>query len=183
MLKQTVLCGVLAFSAMGSAVVNVERVTMSGVKHELSDAAITAKIKALYVMSPLIKTFSISFITTNHNFALKGSVATDLQYEEAISLAQSVHGVADVNVDNLKVTESKAPLADTYITAKAKGTILREKLFGSKSVEFWPVSMETKDGVVYLSGVVDTDEQRANIVMLIEDIHGVQSVHSTMTVK
>jgi hyperosmotically inducible protein len=110
-----------------------------------------------------------------------GEVNTDLQYEEAVSLAQSIDGVTDVNADKLQVKASKAPMDDTYITAK--GIILKEKLFGSKSVEYWPVKIETKDGVVYLSGVVDTDDNRTNIVTLIEGINGVKSVKSAITVK
>jgi len=183
MLNKTVLCGVLAFATISPLVVNADTATTSVVKNDLSDTAITAKVKALYVLSPLIKTLSISVVTTNHNVALEGEVATDLQYEEAVSLAQSIDGVTDVNVDKLQVKASTAPMADTYITAKAKGTILKEKLFGSKSVDYWPVKIETKDGVVYLTGAVDTDEQRANIVTLIEGIHGVKSVKSAITVK
>ena len=183
MFKKTVLCGVLAFSAMSPWVVNADTETTSAVKSELSDAAITAKVKALYVRSALIKTLNISVVTTNHTVALSGNVITDLQYEAAVSLAESIDGVTDVNADKLIVKASEAPLADTYITAKAKGTILKEKLFGSKSVEYWPVKIETKDGVVYLTGAVDTDDQRANIVTLIEGINGVKSVKSTITVK
>jgi len=137
-------------------------------------------IKALYVLSPLIKTLAISVATINHEVALMGTVNTDMQYEEAVSLAQSVDGVTDVHVEKLVVSASKAPLADTYLTAKAKGTIIKEKLFGSKSVEYWPVTIETEDKVVYLSGTVDTDDQRANIVKLIEEIHGVKSVKSSI---
>jgi hyperosmotically inducible protein len=183
MLNKTVLCGVLAFSSISPLVVNADTTTTSAVQNELSDTAITAKIKALYILSPLIKTLNISVVTTNDNVTLTGQVSTDLQYEEAVSLAQSIDGVRDVDADKLQVKESSAPLADTFITAKAKGTILKEKLFGSKSVEYWPVSIETKDGVVYLIGTVDTDDQRANIVTLIEGIHGVKSVKSAITVK
>ena len=183
MLKKSVLCGVLACAAISPLLVNADTVAKSSIKNELSDAAITAKIKALYLQSSIIKTLDISVATANHVVDLSGKIATDLQYEEAIALAQSIDGVTDVNADKLQVEASKAPMADTYITAKAKGTILKEKLFGSKSVEYWPVSIETKDGVVYLKGEVDTDGQRTNIVSLIEKIQGVQSVKSAITVK
>jgi len=183
MLKKTVLCGVLAFTIISPLVVNADTSTTREVENRFSDTAITTKIKGLYVLSPLIKTLDITVVTTNHNVALTGTVDTDMQYEEAVLLAQSVNSVTEVNADKLNVSASKAPLADTYITAKAKGTIMKEKLFGSKSVEYWPVTIETKDGVVYLAGKVDTDEQRANIVKLIEGIHGVKSVKSVINVK
>ena len=183
MLKKTLLCGALAFITISPVVVHADTTTTTVVQNGLSDTATTAKIKALYMLSPLIKTFSISVATINHEVVLMGTVDTDMQYEEAVSLAQSVDDVTDVNVDKLMVKDSKAPLADTYITAKAKGTLIKEKLFGSKPVEYWPVTIETKDGEVYLAGVVDTDEQRTNIIKLIEEIKGVKSVKSVITVK
>lgn len=183
MLKKTVLCGVLAFSVVSPLLINAHAATISAVHNELSDTEITAKVKALYVLSPLINALNISIVTTNHNVALTGKIATDLQYEEAVSLAQSIHGVTDVNADKLTVKSSKSPLGDTYITAKAKGTLLKEKLFGEKTVEYWPVHIETKDGVVYMTGNVETEDQRKNIVMLIEKVHGVKSVKSSIIVQ
>lgn len=182
MLQKTVLCGVLAFTTISPLLVNAATSTTT-VKHGLTDTAITTKIKALYVLSPVIKSLSISVVTTNHEVALMGTVETDMQYEKAVSLAQSVDGVSNVNADKLVVSASKAPLADTYITAKAKGTIMKENLFGRKPVEYWPVTIETKDAVIYLSGTVDTNEQRENIVKLVEGIDGVKSVNSTINVK
>lgn len=183
MLRKKILYGVLAFSAISPLIVNADTSETMVAKHNMSDSAITTKIKALYVLSPLLKTLTISVATIDHEVALMGTVNTDMQYEEAVSLAESVDGVTDVNADKLMVSASKAPLADTYLTAKAKGTIMKEKLFGNKSVEYWPISIETKDKVVYLSGTVDTNEQRVNIIKLIEEIHGVKSVKSSINVK
>jgi hyperosmotically inducible protein len=182
MLKKTVLCGVLAMITLSPLVVHADAST-TAVKKEVADTVTTTKIKALYLVSPLIKTLAITVVTVNHDVILTGTVDTDMQYEEAVSLAQSVDGVTDVNADALMVKASQAPLADTYITAKAKGTIMKEKLFGSKSVEYWPVTIETKDGVVYLAGQVKTDAQCANIIKLVEGISGVKSVKSVITVK
>jgi hyperosmotically inducible protein len=183
MLNKTIVIGVLSFASMSPFIVSAEPSTTMMANSGLSDAATTTQIKALFVASPLIKSYAITVVTNNHNVSLKGTLSTDMQYSEAVSLAQSVQGVTGVNADNLLVSASKAPLTDTYITAKAKGTIMQERLFGTKSVEYWPVSIETKDGVVYLSGTVDTEEQRSNIVTLIEGLQGVKSVQSAITVK
>lgn len=183
MLKKTLLCGLLSFATISPLVAIADTTTTAAVENGVADAAITAKIKALYAVSPIARTLNISVTTANHDVVLSGTVATDIEYEAAISLAQSVDGVENVNAEQLMITESKAPMADTYITAKAKGLLLKEKLFGAQSVEYWPVTIETKDSVVYLAGAVDTEDQRANIVKLIEGIHGVTSVKSLMTVK
>lgn len=183
MLKKTILYGLLSFASMSPLVVIADTTTNLAVKNNVADTVITTKIKALYALSPVAKTLHISVVTMNGDVALIGTVATDIEYEAAISLAQSVDGVTNVNADQLMITKSKAPMADTYLTAKAKGLLIKEKLFGTKSIEYWPVTIETKNSVAYLAGVVDTEEQRANIIKLIEGIHGVTSVKSLMTVK
>lgn len=171
MLKKIVLSGLLACIAIGPVLVNA------------ANSTTTEKVKALYILSPLIKTMAIEVITNNHNVTLIGTVDTDMQYEEAISLAQSVEGVTDVNANKLMVKASKATLVDNFITAKAKGTIMKKKSFSNQSIQYWPVTIETKDGIVYLSGKVDTEDQRENIIKLIKKIKGVKSVNSVITVK
>ncbi|STX28339.1 osmotically inducible protein Y [Legionella beliardensis] len=156
--------------------------TTSNAQHAISDTEITNQIKALYQKSPLVNEQNITISTANQQVVLRGKVDTDMEYERAISLAESVAGVNDVNADNLLVKDSKSPLADTFITAKVKGAIMKEKLFGDKDVEYWPVSVETKNSVVYLAGNVDTNEQRTNIVNLVEKVKGVKSVKSSLTV-
>jgi len=56
-------------------------------------------------------------------------------------------------------------------------------MFGDKDIEYWPVSVETKNGVVYLTGTVDTSTQKTNIENLVKTIKGVKSVNSTLTNK
>lgn len=183
MLKKTLICAVLAFSTFHTSVSLANTVTPKTVENSISDTAITAKVKVLYAKSSLIKASNISVKTMNNTVFLTGKVATDHEYEEAISLARSVAEVTDVNANKLKVTTSKYPLNDTYITAKVKGVLLKERLFGDKEIEYWPVKVETKNGVVYLTGKVDTNEQRTNIVNIITNVDGVKSVNSVITVK
>jgi hyperosmotically inducible protein len=181
MLQKTILCGALTFLTVNPLIASAE--TASVAQNAQNDTAITATINTLYSGSALVKMSKIGVTTNNQNVILTGNVDTDAQYEQAVELAQSVAGVNDVNADNLTVKSSKAPLTDTYITAKVKGIIMKEKFFGGKDVEYWPVSIETKDGVVYLTGIVDTDAQRTNIDNLAKSINGVKSVNNTITVK
>ncbi|MCX7114755.1 MAG: BON domain-containing protein [Gammaproteobacteria bacterium] len=185
MLKKTILCGALALIGFNPLFADpTTAVTVAAASEaDAIDTGITAKINMLYSQSTLIKASAITVTTTNQNVVLTGMVDTDLQYEKAVALAQSVQGVADVNADNLKVNKSVAPMNDLYLTAKVKGIIMKEKLFGDKPVEYWPVSVETKDGVVFLTGVVDTQQQMKNIVSLAQSVTGIKSVNSTITVK
>jgi len=182
MIKKTILGAALALAAINPLLVaSAEASAVGTVKTELSDSAITIQVKALYLQSALIKSTAIKVTTKHHNVYLSGKVDTDLQYEAAVSLALSVDSVADVKAHKLIVASSKAPIADTFITAKAQGIIMKEKLFGSKAVEFWPVSFETKDGVLFVTGKVESAEVRANIVKLLTSIKGLKSVNSSIT--
>ncbi|STX30191.1 osmotically inducible protein Y [Legionella beliardensis] len=183
MFKQSLLCGIFALTTMSPLTIEAAVHKNSLAKSPITDTAITAKIKALYAKSALVPVSAISVTTTNHQVTLAGKVATDLQYEKAVALAESVRDVNSVNAENLQVANSKAPLTDTLITAKVKGAILKEKLFGKKDVEYWPIKVETKNRVVYLTGEVETDRERVNITNLAKNIRGIRAVRSAIAVK
>lgn len=74
-------------------------------------------------------------------------------------------------------------ISDTAITTEVKATLLEKKIFGNKKVEFWTVHVDTKHGIVSLTGTVDTDEQRDNTINAVKNVHGVKSVESALTVQ
>jgi len=184
MIKKTILCGALAF-ATWTPVITIAAIHANASATPQSvakDSAITAKIKALYAKSSVVKALGISVTTNNQHVVLYGEVPTDTQYERAITLAQSVNGVKSIAVDNLNVTASKAPIKDTILTAKVKGVLLKERFFGKKNtIEYWPVKVETKDAVVYLSGKVTNEAQKFNLIKLAQSVDGVKSVDSSIT--
>ncbi|STX52880.1 osmotically inducible protein Y [Legionella busanensis] len=184
MFKRSLLCGVFALTTISPLAVEAAVHGHSNVtQNVITDTAITAKVKALYAKSHLVPGTKISVKTKNQQVILTGKLESDLQYERALALAESVEGVKSVNADHLSITNSKAPLTDTMLTAKVKGVILKEKLFGKKAVEYWPIKVETKNRIVYLTGEVDNDRERANITSLAKNIRGVRAVHSAIAVR
>lgn len=151
-------------------------------KEAVSDSSIIATVKAKLARNKLLSVFNISVKTAEGNVQLSGKVDSDMQYEEAVMLAQSTNGVKDVDAEHLMVKDSNQPIEDTYITAKIKGQLLKDKMMG-KNVQSWPVSVETKNGVVFLKGKVDSDAQKENIERAIKDVDGVKSVRSYISVK
>jgi hyperosmotically inducible protein len=82
------------------------------------------------------------------------------------------------------VTEKvERDISDSAITTAVKATLLQKKIFGDKKVEFWTVHVETKKGIVSLTGTVDTDAERANTIEAVKSVQGVKSVESELTVK
>lgn len=184
MLQKSILWMALACVSFGPVIAaDMNGHTAGSMNSAVSDATITTKVKSAFLRSAVLKKTKISVATTNHEVNLSGTLATDQEYGEAVTLADSIDGVTNVNADNLKVTASSSPIHDTYITGMVKGSFIREKLFGDKEIAVWPVSVETKDGVVYLTGEVDTTQERDNALSIAQKVPNVKSVNSTITVK
>lgn len=183
MLKQTLLISVLGLNALSPVIVNAGPINNTIKQNSLTDSEITKKINVLYHRSPVVKSHDIKVSTNDHTVTLTGEVNTDLQFERAVTLAGSVDGVNDVITENLVIKASKSPMADTVINAKVKGVFLRKGIFESKRPAHWPVKIETKNSVVYLSGSVDSAEHRKELVNSAQHIVGVKSVKSSIKVK
>lgn len=147
-----------------------------------NDATITSSVKALFSDDKLIGPLNIIVTTKDGDVNLQGRVDTDMEFERAITLAESVDDVKDVKVTHLKIKESRQPMADTFITAKVNGLILRDKLFTDRDVQFWPIKVETKNGVVYLTGTAENTQQINNIVAIAKSIEGVTSVENAIII-
>jgi hyperosmotically inducible protein len=148
----------------------------------ISDATITAQVKVAFLKSKILNPLDIKVTTKSGIVFLSGVVDTDTQYSEAVASAQATDGVKDVNVDNLTVKDSKAPLQDTYITAKIKGSYMKASVAGP-DVSFVNTHVETKNGVVYLSGTLDNTQQINNAIKIAKSIDGVKDVKSSLTVE
>lgn len=150
-------------------------------KKGIKDTMITGIVQSKFAKNDLLNALKINVKTVNGNVQLSGMVDTDMQYEQAIMLADSVEGVNNVEAKSLKVKDSQQPVKDTYITAKVKGQLLKDKVMG-KNIKVWPVSVETKNGVVYLKGEVESDTQKDSILKSVKSVEGVKSVKSDITI-
>lgn len=87
------------------------------------------------------------------------------------------------NNNNSTVADSKNAMSDTGITTKVKGAFVKEKLFGDKEMSVTGVNVETVNGVVTLTGTVDTQAQADNAVKIAKTVDGVKQVNSKLEVK
>ncbi len=113
--------------------------------------------------------------------SLAGQVPADTDYEKAIVLAESVKGVSDVNVDKLTVKDNALPLYDTYLAAKVKGALIQAGLQGTDA-STWTVNVEAKDGQVFLSGSISTEQDKQKAIATVKNIKGVTKVNDKLTV-
>jgi osmotically-inducible protein OsmY len=75
-------------------------------------------------------------------------------------------------------TKSSQPVTDTVITTKVKGELAKDDQTKARHIK-----VETKDGVVHLSGLVDSDMEKQKAEADAQTIDGVVSVKNNLKVK
>jgi hyperosmotically inducible protein len=126
-----------------------------------TDAGITSKVKAKLVADDVVKAAQID-VTTNHGVVtLTGNVDSDVAKTRALDLARETKGVVRV-VDMIAAKEPSgsgdAPdanrnlgevISDSGITMSVKSSLLDDP-----QVKGLKIDVDTRDGVVFLTGSV-----------------------------
>ncbi len=151
----------------------------------VNDASITTKVKAALVAEPNLKSRHIKVETNNGIVTLSGDLDSQEQIDKAQEIAKSIAGVKEVKnkldaKTNTKTDAKKTGevLGDTSITAKVKAAILAEP--NLKSLQ---INVETNQGIVSLSGSVDSKEQLNRVKEITSAIAGVKQVKDQLIVK
>lgn len=153
--------------------------SMNKVGNFMDDSTITAKVKAALVDHDSIKSTDISVKTDQKVVTLSGFVESQAQAEEAVKMAKGVEGVTSVSdklhVRDSKETSVKGYAGDTAITSEVKAKLLADDIVPSRKVK-----VETTDGVVQLSGSVDSQAQSDRAESIAKAIDGVKSVKNDL---
>ncbi|EAA6472137.1 molecular chaperone OsmY [Salmonella enterica subsp. enterica serovar Amager] len=157
--------------------------SMNKVGNFMDDSAITAKVKAALVDHDNIKSTDISVETNQKVVTLSGFVESQAQAEAAVKVAKGVEGVTSVSDklhvrDNNKDGSVKGYAGDTATTSEVKAKLLADDLVPSRKVK-----VETTDGVVQLSGTVETQEQSDRAESIAKAVDGVKSVKNDLKVQ
>jgi len=160
---------------------------------KVEDANLTAKVKSQLLWNSSTNGLDINVNTRNGTVTLLGIVESEAQSQLAEQIAHNTRDVYEV-INKLKIVkvEKKVPLevklerkaegaiqtiSDTWITTKVKSTLLY-----NRNVDGSLISVQTKDGVVNLSGQVNTEAQRQLAMSISQSIKGVKSVKSNLTI-
>ncbi|HEY2453403.1 MAG TPA: molecular chaperone OsmY [Scandinavium sp.] len=156
--------------------------SMSKVGNFMDDSSITAKVKAALVDHDSIKSTDISVKTDDKVVTLSGFVESQAQAEQAVSVAKGVEGVSSVS-DKLHVRDGKSDGVQGYAGDTATTSEIKAKLLADDIVPSRKVKVETTDGVVQLSGMVDSSAQSARAESIAKAVDGVKSVKNDLKVK
>lgn len=149
----------------------------------IDDASITAAVKSKLLWSRHTSGLAADVDTKRGKVTLKGTAESAAARDLAGRMALNTRGVESVD-NQLVVHESKSTavkdatheagddVADAWITTKVKSTLLY-----TRNVDGFPIAVSTKDGVVTLSGKVDSGAEHALAVELAQNVRGVKSVN------
>lgn len=142
----------------------------------LDDKTITSRIEQLLVKENDIPNVKIEVITKGGIVHLSGIVDTKLQENKIIELAASVKNVIDVNTQDLNVRSSYEFLADSLITAKAKGRIKYLSL-NKHIAKGYNLHVETTNKIVHIFGDVKDKKDIPSIKNAINGIFSVKKIN------
>lgn len=146
---------------------------------QVDDAIITAKIKAKLIEDPLTKARKIDVDTVNGVVTLTGLVESEKEIERAIEIAKSVSGVKRV-VNNLRVGKRGI---GSYITDKEITAKIKAKFIGDPELKAFSIDVDTLNGVVTLTGIVEKESQKERAVNLAKSVEGVKQIIVNIQVK
>ena len=148
----------------------------------VADATITASVKSRLLWNEMTDGMDINVDTNNGRVTLTGSASTAEEVKTATQLAMVTDGVESVdnrlvitkNPDANPRTHSGQPVEDSWITTKVKASLLM-----SKNVDGLDLTVETKNGMVYLGGAASSKAERDLAAEIADDIRGVKGVDSS----
>lgn len=153
------------------------------------DAVVTARIKASMAIDSTVSASRIVVETHDKVVTLTGNLDTQAEKDRALEIARSTEGVADV-VDMLAVKTASgtgdAPdpsrslgthIDDATITAAVKSRLLEDP-----QVKGLRIDVDTRQGVVFLTGSVSSQEESDRAVEVARGTKYVKDVKPNLTI-
>lgn len=163
-----------------------------------SDPGITTSVKTQLMADELVKARNINVDTRDHIVTLTGTVQSPAEEAKALQIARSTKGVADV-VDNIVVAPSTEPgaaptsgqVGDTSLGGAASAAVtdasitskVKTSLLADPDVSGLRIDVDTRDGVVTLTGIVNSSAEKARALDLARKVENVSRVEDKLTVR
>ena len=146
----------------------------------VDDNTINASVKAALIGNKTTKAHDINVETYKGVVQLSGFVDSPEQKDEATKVASEVEGVTSVN-NSISVggkTSMGTKLDDTVTTGKVKAALM-----DASDVKSGQINVETKSGIVQLSGFVDSAAMKEKAGQVAAGVSGVKEVQNALIVR
>jgi hyperosmotically inducible protein len=163
-----------------------------------SDPGVTTSVKTQLMADELVKARNINVDTRDHVVTLTGTVQNAAEEAKALQIARSTKGVTDV-VDNIVIAPSTEPGAapttgtagDTSIGAAASEAVsdasittkVKTSLLADPDVSGLRIDVDTRDGVVTLTGTLSSSAERNRALDLAGKVENVKRVEDKLTLR
>jgi len=179
--KKTLVAAIAGVALTAGTIACSATRTQKAPGEQLDDAVVLGNVKAALIADPVTKARQIDVEVRRGVVQLNGFVDSSAEKSQATTVATGVNGVMEVQ-NNLAVNTATATagevIDDSILTAKVKA-----KLIESSDTKAHQINVETKLGVVHLSGFVDTANAKAKASELARSVSGVKDVKNEISVK
>ncbi len=156
----------------------------------MTDTGITTAVKSKMAVDRTVKAYQIEVTTRNGVVTLTGNIDDPAAKDRALQIARETKGVKHVE-DMIEVrtaaAEGEAPSPDRTIgeTIDDAGTTMRvkSKLLEDELVRGTKIDVDTREGVVFLTGTVRSEQEKDQAVKLARDTKGVKDVQANLIVR
>ena len=146
----------------------------------VEDTIIVAQLKNAYFSNNEKIFFNVSVEVTEGRVLLTGSVDQIDERIEATKLAWSIEGVNEV-INEIQISNDEGIL--DYADDLIMKTKINAKLLLDKDILNLNYSVEVVNGIVYLIGIAQSQEELNSVMNISENTYGVQNVISYVRLK
>ncbi len=159
----------------------------------LKDAWIDGKLETTLLFNEHLNSFDIDTDVRNGVAYLNGTVESDIDRDLAGEIAESIDGVREVenhlivDADNAAMAHAsdeyeerrgfKQSVMNATLTARVKSQLLLNNNTGGLSID-----VDSRDGIVTLSGEVDSAQEKDLAVQIARNTEGTRSVNDNLMV-
>jgi len=179
-MKKTLVALIASTAVFSMAACSATR-TQRAPGEQLDDAVVLTSVKSALVADPVTEAGEINVDVNRGIVKLSGFVGSAREKDQAAVVARHVDGVKEVRNDIAVNAESSTAgeyIDDSILTAKVKTALIE-----SPDTKAHQINVETKEGVVQLSGFVNNAEAKAAATEVAKSVTGVKDVLNELSIK
>jgi hyperosmotically inducible protein len=178
--RKLAIAGLAALGLLGALAAAADETKRSFGEYA-DDKVVLSKVKSALVSDDTTDAGEINVEVHKGIVQLNGFVDSEKEKARAAEVAQAVSGVKGVE-NNLAIKQGKHTagqvMDDSALTAKVKSALIDDP-----ATKAGDIKVETRQGVVQLSGFVATQEAKDAATKVAQAVEGVKSVQNGLTIK
>lgn len=165
--------------------VDNQLITPSEAAAENADKWIARKVKLTLIFHFHVSASATTVEVKDRVVTLKGEATSLAQKELTAEYAGDIAGVKKV-INEMTLAQTAQPAKRTAEEKMDDASIFAQvcsALMTHRSTSALKTTVETREGQVFLTGVVKNPAEKALVTKIVSDIHGVTSVNNQMTIE